>query len=68
MVQVNRDEYIPADIVLLSTSESKHSCLIETKSLDGETNLKTKRAPLGLHSLIPTDPLALIQHKGQCVY
>ena len=42
IVQVKEDEFIPADLVLLWTSELKGNCFIETKNLDGETNLKTK--------------------------
>jgi len=42
IIKVEEGEYIPADIVLLKTSEKKGSCAIETKNLDGETNLKAK--------------------------
>ncbi|EGR30728.1 phospholipid-translocating p-type flippase family protein, putative [Ichthyophthirius multifiliis] len=37
-------EFIPADVLILSTSEKKGMGYIETKSLDGETNLKQKNA------------------------
>ena len=40
--QIRQNQYIPADILLLHTSEKKGECYIETKSLDGETNLKFK--------------------------
>lgn len=42
IVKVLKNEYFPADIVLLSSSEKAGICYIETKSLDGETNLKHK--------------------------
>jgi phospholipid-transporting ATPase len=45
-VMVKRDQFIPADLTVLWTSSHKHDCFIETKNLDGETNLKTK----GVHS------------------
>ena len=35
---------LPADIVLLYSSEAKGQCYVQTKNLDGETNLKTKLA------------------------
>lgn len=41
---VLKDEYFPADILLLSSSDVKGICYIETKNLDGETNLKHKLA------------------------
>lgn len=35
---------MPADIIVLSTSNPDHVCFVETKNLDGETNLKVRRA------------------------
>jgi phospholipid-translocating ATPase len=43
-VRLYNDEEIPADIVVLSTSDSDGACYIETKNLDGETNLKVRTA------------------------
>ncbi|ORZ31134.1 hypothetical protein BCR44DRAFT_1503085 [Catenaria anguillulae PL171] len=42
IVQLKADEPIPADIVILSASGPNSTCYVETKSLDGETNLKLK--------------------------
>lgn len=39
------NEMIPADLVILATSEPDSVCYVETKNLDGETNLKVKRGP-----------------------
>lgn len=35
---------MPADLLLIKTNEAKGNCFIETKNLDGETNLKHKGA------------------------
>jgi phospholipid-translocating ATPase len=43
-VRIYNDEPIPADIVVLSTSDPDGACYVETKNLDGETNLKVRQA------------------------
>mmetsp|Transcript_30520 Transcript_30520/g.46780 ORF Transcript_30520/g.46780 Transcript_30520/m.46780 type:complete len:289 (-) Transcript_30520:349-1215(-) len=43
IVKVHDEHFIPCDLVLLDSSGPKGSCYIETKNLDGETNLKTKQ-------------------------
>lgn len=40
---ISSDQPIPADVVVLSTSEPDGVCYVETKNLDGETNLKIRR-------------------------
>lgn len=42
IVKISEDEAIPADICLLKSSDHKGTLYIETKNLDGETNLKNK--------------------------
>lgn len=44
LVYVSNKQPLPADIVLLATSGEEHVCYIETSSIDGETNLKLRRA------------------------
>lgn len=44
IISLNQDEYFPADTLILKSSERKGVCFIETKNLDGETNLKQKKA------------------------
>ena len=44
IIKVKKGEYFPADCVLISSTDKKtHGCYIETKNLDGETNLKLKK-------------------------
>lgn len=43
-VRLYNDDQIPADIVILSTSDPDGACYVETKNLDGETNLKVRHA------------------------
>jgi phospholipid-translocating ATPase len=42
IVKISKDELFPADLILLNSSGPKGICYIETKNLDGETNLKHK--------------------------
>lgn len=44
IVKVDKDEFFPADLFLLSSSYEDGFCYVETMNLDGETNLKLKHA------------------------
>ncbi|QPG77088.1 hypothetical protein FOA43_004487 [Brettanomyces nanus] len=44
IVKIKNDDQVPVDIVILATSDSDGGCYVETKNLDGETNLKVKQA------------------------
>lgn len=41
---VEKDEAFPCDIVMLASSGDEGGCYVETMNLDGETNLKPKKA------------------------
>jgi phospholipid-translocating ATPase len=43
-VRIYNDDQIPADVVILATSDPDGACYVETKNLDGETNLKVRHA------------------------
>ena len=44
IVTVEKDEFFPADLILLSSSYEEAICYVETMNLDGETNIKLKQA------------------------
>ncbi|KAK8858644.1 hypothetical protein IAR55_002873 [Kwoniella newhampshirensis] len=44
IVLLRDNDQIPADVIVLSTSNADGQCFVETKNLDGETNLKIRRA------------------------
>lgn len=44
MILLEKNQRVPADMVLLTTSEEEGSCFIRTDQLDGETDWKLKVA------------------------
>lgn len=53
-VKVVSNETVPADLLLLHTSDPNNVCHIETANLDGETNLKQRKAISGLCTSVRT--------------
>ncbi|EAQ89858.1 hypothetical protein CHGG_06477 [Chaetomium globosum CBS 148.51] len=43
-VRIYNDDELPADVIILATSDPDGACYVETKNLDGETNLKVRSA------------------------
>lgn len=50
IVHLSNNETVPADILLLKSSESQGICYIETCDLDGETNLKRRQVVRGFEN------------------
>ena len=48
LVRLEAGDLVPADLLLLHTSDSEGKCNVETQNLDGETNLKPKFAVPGV--------------------
>ncbi|KAF9949505.1 hypothetical protein BGZ72_008744 [Mortierella alpina] len=55
VLKICKNDKIPADVVILSTSMDEGACFVETSELDGETNLKRKAA------LTPTTELTTVE-------
>lgn len=43
-VRIYNEDELPADVIILSTCDPDGACYVETKNLDGETNLKVRQA------------------------
>ena len=56
LIVVLENEQIPCDAVCLVSSDPTGAVMMSTKSLDGETNLKTRRCPQITHGVF--DPEA----------
>ena len=56
---------IPCDLVLLRSSDPKGVLYIETKNLDGETNLKNKYVQKDINAKFANDLNSMTHMKGQ---
>ncbi|XP_015429019.1 PREDICTED: probable phospholipid-transporting ATPase IA [Dufourea novaeangliae] len=66
VVKVRNNNFFPADLILLSSSEPQGISFIETANLDGETNLKIRQAHPDTASLLDTTELTNFHANIQC--
>jgi magnesium-transporting ATPase (P-type) len=61
------NEFFPCDMLLLNSSIPKGICYVETKNLDGETNLKHKQADKTIISMGRTEREILNNFNGALI-
>uniref|UniRef100_A0AAV2L9T4 Phospholipid-transporting ATPase n=1 Tax=Knipowitschia caucasica TaxID=637954 RepID=A0AAV2L9T4_KNICA len=66
MVKVTNGQHLPADMVIMSSSEPQAMCYIETSNLDGETNLKIRQGLPLTASLQILEDLVAVSGRLEC--
>ncbi|XP_060037905.1 phospholipid-transporting ATPase IK isoform X2 [Erinaceus europaeus] len=67
LVCLHKDNTVPADLLLLVSTEPSSLCYVETADIDGETNLKFRQAPMVTHhALTSVRNIANFQGKVVC--
>ncbi|XP_077014989.1 phospholipid-transporting ATPase IB-like isoform X3 [Tamandua tetradactyla] len=66
IVKVSNGQFIPADLVLISSSEPQAMCYIATANLDGETNLKIRQSLAETAEIYAEKPLLSLSGRIEC--
>ncbi|XP_046608666.1 probable phospholipid-transporting ATPase IM isoform X4 [Neodiprion virginianus] len=66
VIRMENDQFVAADVLLLSTSEPNGLCYIETAELDGETNLKCRQCLIETAEMMDNNDL-IGQFDGEIV-
>ncbi|CAI7906865.1 unnamed protein product [Closterium sp. NIES-54] len=66
ILRVKSDQYFPADLLCLATTNGDGICYIETSNLDGETNLKIRKALERTWEYITADAAADLRAMVEC--
>ena len=64
-IRLRCNEILPADVLLLSSSDPDRLCHIETATLDGETNLKQRQVVRSFIDLVRTSAPGFLNPVGR---
>uniref|UniRef100_A0AAX7UUN4 Phospholipid-transporting ATPase n=1 Tax=Astatotilapia calliptera TaxID=8154 RepID=A0AAX7UUN4_ASTCA len=66
VIRAANGDHLPADLVILSSSEPQGMCYIETSNLDGETNLKIRQGLQVTADIKEIDSLMRLSGRMEC--
>uniref|UniRef100_A0A8C1LBG1 Phospholipid-transporting ATPase n=1 Tax=Cyprinus carpio TaxID=7962 RepID=A0A8C1LBG1_CYPCA len=66
VVRAANGDHLPADLIILSSSEPQGMCYIETSNLDGETNLKIRQGLQITADIKDIDSLMRLSGRMEC--
>ncbi|XP_065757867.1 phospholipid-transporting ATPase IB-like [Muntiacus reevesi] len=66
IVKATNGQFLPADMVLISSSEPQATCFVATSNLDGETNLKIRQALSETAAMKTEKQLSSLSGKIKC--
>uniref|UniRef100_A0AAR2M0J4 Phospholipid-transporting ATPase n=1 Tax=Pygocentrus nattereri TaxID=42514 RepID=A0AAR2M0J4_PYGNA len=66
VVRASNGDHLPADLIILSSSEPQGMCYIETSNLDGETNLKIRQGLQITSEIKDIDSLMRLSGRMEC--